>query len=104
MDISDKLLYWRNQRGYSTNKLAKLAGIAQSTLREIELKNTSPSWDTLEKLCSALEITALQLVSTNENYDEQSYDEKIKPLSKEAKKIIDTVIEVNQPKAKNRRI
>ena len=98
MDIADKITHWRNLRGYSTTKLAKAAGIAQSTLREIELKNTSPSWDTVEKLCVALEISPMELIETNEPIkNEQNYDDKIKNLPEQAKKIIDTVIEVNQP-------
>lgn len=97
MDIADKIIFWRKKRGYSTNKLAKKAYIAQSTLREIERKNTSPSWDTIEKLCTALQITTAQLIAANEpSTSEQSYDEKIKDLPSQAKKIIDTVIEVHQ--------
>jgi len=98
MDIADKIVLWKNKKGYTTNKLAKLAGIAQSTLRDIEIKKNSPSWDTIEKLCSALNITTVQLVSTSEDIPgEQTYDEKINSLPEQAKKIIDTVIEVNQP-------
>lgn len=97
MDIADKIIYWRQKRGYSTNKLAKIALIAQSTLREIEKKNTSPSWDTIEKLCIALQITTTQLIVTSkENTSCQTYDEKIKGLPPQAKKIIDTIIEVHQ--------
>jgi transcriptional regulator with XRE-family HTH domain len=98
MGIAEKITHWRNLRRYSTTKLAKSAGIAQSTLREIELKNTSPSWDTIEKLCSALEISPMELIATNEPLNsKQNYDDKIKNLPEQAKKIIDTVIEVNQP-------
>lgn len=63
MNIHNLIVQLREDKGYSTTKLAKLAGLAQSTLREIELGNTSPTWDTINKLCQALEVTPLTLLS-----------------------------------------
>ncbi|MDA8334136.1 MAG: helix-turn-helix transcriptional regulator [Peptococcaceae bacterium] len=56
MDIAARIVELRKEKGYSTTKLARLAGIAQSTLREIEIGKTSPTWDTILKICQALEI------------------------------------------------
>ena len=39
------------------NKLANLAGISQSFLREIELGNKKPTVETISLLCDALNIT-----------------------------------------------
>ncbi|HUW66216.1 MAG TPA: helix-turn-helix domain-containing protein [Spirochaetia bacterium] len=62
MDIATRIVELRKEKGYSTTKLARLAGIAQSTLREIEIGKTSPTWDTILKICKALEAGVLTLV------------------------------------------
>ncbi len=62
MDIADRIVQLRKEKNYSTTKLAKLAGIAQSTLREIELGKTSPTWDTILKLCRALGVSPRELL------------------------------------------
>ncbi|SFH22156.1 Helix-turn-helix [Desulfotomaculum arcticum] len=56
MDINEHIIKLRKEKGYSTTRLAKLAGIAQSTLREIELGNTSPTFDTIRKISIALGV------------------------------------------------
>lgn len=56
MDISARIIELREKNGYSTNKLAKKAGIGQSTLREIEKGIKQPNTATLERICEALNI------------------------------------------------
>lgn len=56
MDISARIIELREKNGYSTNKLAKKAGIGQSTLREIEKGIKQPNTVTLNRICSALNI------------------------------------------------
>ncbi|HUW65453.1 MAG TPA: helix-turn-helix transcriptional regulator [Spirochaetia bacterium] len=65
MDITNRIIELRQARGYSTTKLASLAGIAQSTLREIEIGKTSPTWDTIQKVCKALDIGVATLVESD---------------------------------------
>ena len=57
MDIHARITQLREQRGYTVNKLANLAGISQSSLREIELGMKTPRIDTLSYICDALHIT-----------------------------------------------
>ncbi len=57
MNVAQRIIELRKQRGYSTNKLANLAGISQSHLREIELGQRNPTVDTLSYFCDALEIS-----------------------------------------------
>lgn len=57
MDIAARIIELREARGYSTNKLAKLAGVGQSTLREIEQRIKHPTVATIERICTALGIT-----------------------------------------------
>lgn len=59
MDISARLKFFREQKGYTVNKLANLAGVSQSYLRSIELGNKNPTIETLSTLCWALDISLL---------------------------------------------
>jgi transcriptional regulator with XRE-family HTH domain len=57
MDIARRIIQLRTLRGISTNRLAVIAGVSQSHLREIELGNKQPGIDILERICSGLELT-----------------------------------------------
>ena len=56
MNVAQRLIYFREKKGITTNKLANLAGISQSHLREIELGKRSPTVETLSYFCDALGI------------------------------------------------
>lgn len=56
MDIAKRIIALRESRNYTTNKLANLAGILQSHLREIEMGKRSPTIETLSYFCEALGI------------------------------------------------
>lgn len=56
MDIGARLVYLRKMKGLTTNKLANIAGISQSHLREIELGKRNPTVETLSYFCDALGI------------------------------------------------
>ncbi len=57
MDIGKRIIELREEKMLTTNKLAGLAGIAQSALRSIELNEKSPTIITLDRICAALAIT-----------------------------------------------
>ncbi len=57
MELYKRITYLREQKGITVNKLANLAGISQSFLREIELGNKKPTIETLSYICDALEIS-----------------------------------------------
>ncbi|HBI60973.1 MAG TPA: hypothetical protein DDY31_07150, partial [Lachnospiraceae bacterium] len=44
-------------KNYSVNKLANLAGISQSYLRDIKLGNKNPTVELLSWICEALELS-----------------------------------------------
>lgn len=58
--IGEKIKYFRIQKGISTNKLANLAGISQSYLRDVEMDNKNPTIEILYLICQALNITIVQ--------------------------------------------
>ena len=57
MSTSERLTFFRVQKGITVNKLANMAGISQSAVREIELGKRNPTVETLALLCSALDIS-----------------------------------------------
>ena len=57
MDIAARIKFFREQKGYTVNKLANLAGISQSYLRSVELGQKNPTIETLSELCGALDIS-----------------------------------------------
>ena len=76
MDVHTRITALREERGYSVNKLANLAGISQSFLREIELGLKKPGIDTLSYICDALHI------SLRDFFDDGEEDELIRELNK----------------------
>jgi transcriptional regulator with XRE-family HTH domain len=57
LEVNERITFLRKQKGLTVNKLANLAGISQSFLREIELGNKKPTIETLSLVCSALDIS-----------------------------------------------
>ena len=57
MNVAQRLIELRNMRGITTNKLANLAGVSQSHLREIELGQRNPTVETLSYFCDALGVS-----------------------------------------------
>ena len=55
--VGDRLRFFREQKQISTNKLANLAGISQSYVRDIEMGNKNPTIEVLVQLCKALDIS-----------------------------------------------
>lgn len=46
-----------NDRALSLTKLAEMSGVAYSTIKMAESRNTQLSVDTIERICNALGIT-----------------------------------------------
>ena len=67
MDIAARIRFFREQKGYTVNKLANLAGVSQSYLRSIELGDKNPTVETLSTLCWALDIS-LRDFSTTQHF------------------------------------
>jgi len=66
MDVGKRIIELREKRGISTNKLANLAGITQSYLRNIEIGKTNPTVEMLEYICEALNISIRDFFEVNE--------------------------------------
>jgi transcriptional regulator with XRE-family HTH domain len=57
MDVGMRIKELRELKGYSVNKLANMAGVSQSYLRDIELGNKNPTVSFLSLLCDQLGIS-----------------------------------------------
>jgi transcriptional regulator with XRE-family HTH domain len=66
MDVGMRIKFLRTEKNISVNKLANLAGISQSYLRDIELGNKNPTVLLLSEICDTLGI------SLKEFFDEEA--------------------------------
>ncbi|MGF6949101.1 transcriptional regulator with XRE-family HTH domain [Neobacillus sp. B4I6] len=56
VNIGEKLNSFRILKGISSSELEKICGVSQATISKIENNIQSPSIETLNKICDALEI------------------------------------------------
>lgn len=68
MEIGTKITNLRIMRNMSTNQLAKQSLISQAFLSQIEKNNSSPTLDTLEKICNGLNISLYRLLQFDEEH------------------------------------
>lgn len=83
IDVAKRLIYFRKMRGITTNKLANLAGISQSAVREIELGTSSPNVETLSYFCDVLGISLSEFFSEDENELNEILVSSLKKLNEE---------------------
>ena len=67
MNVGERIKELREKRGLTVNKLANLAGISQSYLRDVELGNKNPTVETLSYFYDALGISLKEFFSENDN-------------------------------------
>ena len=65
MKVGERIAALREQKNLSVNKLANMAGISQSFLRDIERGKKNPTVETLSYFCEALNITLTEFFSDN---------------------------------------
>lgn len=69
MDVGKRIHFFRQKRGLTVNRLAYLAGVSQSYLRDVELGNKQPTVEYLSYICDALKISLEQFFSSEETQD-----------------------------------
>ena len=78
--LVDRIEELIGERGLSRSQLAKLSGIAESSVSNLFNRGSMPTVDTIEKICNALGITLSQFFSKTGEYPD---------LSKEQKELLD---------------
>ena len=66
MNVGERIIELRTAKGLTTNKLANLAGVSQSHLREIELGKRNPTVETLSFFCDALGLSLSDFFNEND--------------------------------------
>lgn len=77
MTFGEKVKLIRESKNLSTTKLAKMAGMAQSTLRDIELGNSKATYNSIEKICNALGMTLPQILKWDSSIEDEAYEEQL---------------------------
>ncbi|WP_052245641.1 helix-turn-helix domain-containing protein [Bacillus sp. MSP13] len=69
-ELGEKIYKYRKAINMSTTELAHLSGTAQSTISKIENGNSSPTIETLIKICEALRVPLYDVLPENVVSDE----------------------------------
>lgn len=92
--LSENILLTMEEKGIKSKaKLAKLAGLGQSTVNRIVAKETSATIDSVNAIASALGKKAYELLTPPPYHLEIKYDPKqYAKLTQENKELIDTIV------------
>ena len=74
MEVGKRITELRQKKGITVNKLANLAGVSQSYLRDIELGNKQPTVEYLSYICEALGV------SLHTFFDEKGYVDELESV------------------------
>ena len=64
MDIAVMLKCAREKQGLSMNALARMSGVPQSSISEIEAGKRQPSFDSVQRICLALGVSLSDFFAT----------------------------------------
>lgn len=84
MDVLARIDELRLQRGWSVNYLAMEAGLTQSTVNNLYMRQTEPKLSTLRAICDALGVSLSDFFKENESYEDELI-RTVKSLSPENK-------------------
>lgn len=92
MTLGEKIKAIRKERGFTQKKLGELCGINEANIRKYELGKQNPKIETIDKIASALGISAFELMGSD--YFDKKYPE-IAQDSKEFEGFIDYLRSLN---------
>ena len=93
MKVGERITELRNLRGITVNKLANLAGVSQSHLRDIELGIKNPTIETLSHICDGLRISISGFFDIEKNDISPILMSSIKLLNEEQQKLLSDFLE-----------
>lgn len=88
MEVGKRITELREQEGITVNRLANLAGISQSHLRDIELGKKCPTVETLTYICDALSISLVAFFDTQKNEINPALLSSVKNLNQKQQKLL----------------
>lgn len=93
MDVGKRIIDLREKMNITTNKLANMAGISQSYLREVEMGRKNPTVEMLSYICYALNISLKEFFSVEQTKIEPSLMMALERLSEtEQQKLADFIM------------
>lgn len=98
MDTNERIMKLMEERGWTEYRLSKESGLSQSTISNIFRRNTVPSVQTLEAVCSGFGISLSQFFSDGElvelSEDQKELFSRWKLLTKKQKEAVLRIIEL----------
>ena len=85
MDILDKILKLRSERGWTEYQLAEKSGLTQSTISSWYRKNILPSIPSLKRICDACGITLSQFFMEETDYQIAVNEQQVRLIQYAAK-------------------
>lgn len=76
MNILERITELREERGWSEYRLAKEAGIPQSTITNLYKRENSPTVSTLESICRAFGLSLAQFFSGIDDTQQLTSDQR----------------------------
>ncbi|MCR5625602.1 MAG: helix-turn-helix domain-containing protein [Lachnospiraceae bacterium] len=97
-EVSKRITFLREKKGYTVNKLANIAGVSQSHLRDIELGHKNPTIEMLTYICDALGISINDFFSeSKDDFLSDPLIEQIYKLNSNQRKALETFLnEINK--------
>lgn len=86
MTVGEKIKAIRKERGFTQKKLGELCGINEANIRKYELGKQNPKIETIDKIASALGMSAFELIGLELSTIPTS--ELLKELQRRCKEII----------------
>lgn len=74
--VTERIEHLRKVRGISRYRLAQRSGLSQSYISTLFNRPTTPSIQTLQKICDGLDITLAQFFSYEDEYPNISTEQK----------------------------
>lgn len=81
MEVGKRIRHLREQKNYTINKLANLAGVSQSYLRDVELENKNPTIAFVSLICQTLDISLTDFFK-DDSQSEISHDPIVQAIYK----------------------
>lgn len=82
MEFKDKLRYYREQRGYSSNELAKLLNIPYATFKGYENAGREPKYEILCRIADLLQVSTDDLLGRKSKSGDEILELNIKDILK----------------------
>ena len=94
INIGEQIKIIRNKKGITVRQLEVLSGVSNATISRIENDNQSPSIETLERICTALEISLKDFLEYNDKLpiDLLNLTSTIKKLSPEQRLAVNEML------------